>query len=445
MPEPHQKIFVLDTSVILHDFNALQNFQEHDVAIPITVLEELDQFKKGNSVLNLQAREFIRQLDKLSDHNMLHEWIPLDGPAHGKFRRPDQRGRRHRRQRGLRRPQGRPPHPQRRPQPVALGPRQAGDPGQQGHQPPPQGACLEPPRRGLRDGQDQGISSHLPKGKAEVEVADGLAIDRLYQDEWLPVDAVLAERPAPNQYYILRSGSKSALAYYNSRRTDRIERVVKSLSYGISPRNAEQTFALHAVLNPDVLLVTLFGAAGTGKTLRLRWPAPWSSAGASTRSTWRGRSCRCPTATSASSPGDIQSKIKPQLRSRSGTTWGSSRTSSTRRSRSTRRSTRWSRPRSLHIVLLAYIRGRSLSNVIFIVDEAQNLTPRGQDDHHPRRRAHQDHLDRGHLPDRHPYLDASSNGLSYRIDRVRGNPLYAHVNLEKGERSALANLASSML
>ena len=86
MPEPQRKIFVLDTSVILYDFNALQNFQEHDVAIPITVLEELDQFKKGNSVLNLQAREFIRQLDKLSNHNMLHEWIPLDGPAHGKFR-----------------------------------------------------------------------------------------------------------------------------------------------------------------------------------------------------------------------------------------------------------------------------------------------------------------------------------------------------------------------
>src|SRR5262249_29837920 len=81
-----KKIFVLDTSVILYDWNALQSFQEHDVAIPITVLEELDSFKKGNSVLNLQAREFIRQLDKLSGHNMLQEWIPLDGPAHGRFR-----------------------------------------------------------------------------------------------------------------------------------------------------------------------------------------------------------------------------------------------------------------------------------------------------------------------------------------------------------------------
>src|SRR5436309_13166213 len=86
MPDPQRKIFVLDTSVILHDFNAIQNFQEHDVAIPITVLEELDQFKKGNSVLNLQAREFIRQLDKLAGRSMLNDWIPLDGPARGKFR-----------------------------------------------------------------------------------------------------------------------------------------------------------------------------------------------------------------------------------------------------------------------------------------------------------------------------------------------------------------------
>src|SRR5262247_1329051 len=86
MPDPQRKIFVLDTSVILYDFNALQNFQEHDVAIPITVLEELDSFKKGNSVLNLQAREFIRQLDKLSDGNMLDAWIPLNGAASGKFR-----------------------------------------------------------------------------------------------------------------------------------------------------------------------------------------------------------------------------------------------------------------------------------------------------------------------------------------------------------------------
>ncbi|MDL5045272.1 PIN domain-containing protein [Oscillatoria amoena NRMC-F 0135] len=80
-----RKIFVLDTSVILYDHNAINNFQEHDVAIPITVLEELDNFKKGNDTINFEAREFIRFLDKLSTkHNQsLQDWMPLNGPPRG--------------------------------------------------------------------------------------------------------------------------------------------------------------------------------------------------------------------------------------------------------------------------------------------------------------------------------------------------------------------------
>src|SRR4028119_1026810 len=86
MSDSQRKIFVLDTSVILYDFNAINNFQEHDVAIPITVLEELDGFKKGNSVLNIQAREFIRWLDRLAGRNMLSDWIPPGGAARGTLR-----------------------------------------------------------------------------------------------------------------------------------------------------------------------------------------------------------------------------------------------------------------------------------------------------------------------------------------------------------------------
>ena len=83
-----RKIFVLDTSVILYDHNAINNFQEHDVAIPITVLEELDNFKKGNDTINFEAREFIRFLDKLSTKNSLtlQDWIPLNGPTKGQFK-----------------------------------------------------------------------------------------------------------------------------------------------------------------------------------------------------------------------------------------------------------------------------------------------------------------------------------------------------------------------
>jgi PhoH-like ATPase len=442
MPEPQRKIFVLDTSVILHDFNALQNFQEHDVAIPITVLEELDSFKKGNSVLNLQAREFIRQLDKLSNHNMLHEWIPLDGPARGNFRvLTDENG-----------------HVDAA---EVFGARK------NDHRILNAALSLarsEPERKIILVSKDINLRlkaralnlpaedyetvkikdlSHLPKGKDEVEVEDPGAIDRLYQDEWLPVEAVLPERPASNHYYILRSGSKSALAFYNPQ-LDRIERVVKPLAYGISPRNAEQTFALHAVLNPNVLLVTLSGAAGTGKTLL-------ALAGAmEQRRNFRQIYLARPIVPLSNRdigylPGDIQSKINPFMQP----LWdnlGIIKNQFDEKEREYKKVDEMVETEKLHIVPLAYIRGRSLSNVIFIVDEAQNLTPHEVKTIITRAGERTKIILTGDIFQIDtPYLDASSNGLSYLIDRVRGNPLYAHVNLEKGERSALANLASTML
>ena len=81
-----RKIFVIDTSVVLYDHQALDSFEEHDVAIPITVLEELDQFKKGSSVLNRNAREFIRRLDEFSSDNLLQDWIPLNGSESGRVK-----------------------------------------------------------------------------------------------------------------------------------------------------------------------------------------------------------------------------------------------------------------------------------------------------------------------------------------------------------------------
>ena len=81
-----KKIFVLDTSVILYDHNAFQNFQEHDVAIPIQVLEELDNKKNGNDTRNFEARSFIRLMDDLSHNGLINEWIPLNGKTKGSFK-----------------------------------------------------------------------------------------------------------------------------------------------------------------------------------------------------------------------------------------------------------------------------------------------------------------------------------------------------------------------
>ena len=81
-----KKIFVLDTSVIIYDHNAINEFDEHDVAIPITVLEELDNFKKGNDTKNFAARQFIRLLDELAGSKTLQQWIPLKGSKKGSFK-----------------------------------------------------------------------------------------------------------------------------------------------------------------------------------------------------------------------------------------------------------------------------------------------------------------------------------------------------------------------
>jgi PhoH-like ATPase len=440
-----KKIFVLDTSVILYDWNALQSFQEHDVAIPITVLEELDSFKKGNSVLNLQAREFIRQLDKLSGHNMLKEWIPLDGPAHGRFRVITEE------------------NPQNDPLDASevFGSKKAdhrilNTALRLAHAEPDRKVILVSKDINLRlkaraldlpaeDYETVKIKDvdHLYKGKSEVEVDDPAVIDRLYREEWLPVEAVLGARPLANHYFILRSSTNSALATYNPR-TDRLERVVKPMAYGIHPRNAEQTFALHAVMNPESLLVTISGAAGTGKTLL-------ALAGAlEQRRLFRQIYLARPIVPLSNRdigylPGDILSKINPYMQP----LWdnlGIIKNQYGEKDREYKKVEELVETEKLHIVPLAYIRGRSLSNVIFIVDEAQNLTPHEVKTIITRAGERTKIVMTGDIFQIDtPYLDATSNGLSYLIDRLKGNPLYAHINLDKGERSELANLASMLL
>ncbi len=439
------KIFVLDTSVILYDFNAILNFQEHDVAVPITVLEELDQFKKGNSVLNLQAREFIRQLDRLSSSNMLAEWIPLDGASHGRFRvLTEESGGGHHGDSA-----------------EVFGGKKAD------HRILNAVLALsrrEPDRKVVLVTKDINLRlkaralslaaedyetvkikdlDHLYKGKSEVEVADPGLIDRLYRGEALAASEVLAERPQPNQYFILRSRSNSGLACFNPR-TDRIERVSKPLAYGISPRNAEQTFALHAVLNPDVPLVTLTGAAGTGKTLL-------ALAGAlEQRRSFRQIYLARPIVPLSNRdlgylPGDIHSKIDPYMQP----LWDNLsiiKNQYGEKEREYRKVEELVETEKLHIVPLAYIRGRSFSNVIFIVDEAQNLTPHEIKTIITRAGERTKVVLTGDIFQIDtPYLDAHTNGLSYLIDRTKGSPLYTHINLEKGERSELANLASRLL
>ena len=220
--------------------------------------------------------------------------------------------------------------------------------------------------------------------------------------------------------------------------------VYKTPVYGISPRNAEQTFAVHAILDRDVPLVTLSGAAGTGKTLL-------ALAGAmEQRRDFRQIFLARPIVPLSNRdlgylPGDVDSKISPYMQP----LWdnlGVIRNQFSETQREYRQIVEMLEMDKLQIVPLAYIRGRSLNRVIFIVDEAQNLTPHEIKTIITRAGEGTKIIFTGDVFQIDtPYLDAKSNGLSYLIDRLRGHSLYAHVNLEKGERSELANVASQLL
>ena len=265
MAKNEKKIFVLDTSVILFDHNAINSFKEHDVAIPITVLEEVDNFKKGNDVINYEAREFIRLLDLLSKKYLLQDWIPLNGPTKGKFKvlmnehseidankifgerkadhkilnsalylQKEMKGRS-----------------------VILVSKDINL--------RLKAKSLNIPAEDFKTGKVQDIES-LYKGYSTIENVPAAAIAKLYQDGSCTAKQLKIKDPIANHYYTLKNGDASALAYYNAN-TELVEKVNKESAYGIKPRNVEQAFALHAIMNPNVLLVTLQGVAGTGKTL----------------------------------------------------------------------------------------------------------------------------------------------------------------------------------
>ncbi|MBO3699678.1 PhoH family protein [Roseivirga sp. E12] len=441
-----RKIFVLDTSVILFEHNAIMNFEEHDIGLPITVLEELDQFKKGNDTKNFEAREFTRLLDKLAKDKSLQDWIPLNGKTRGSFKVVMEAGTG---ESGLdaNRVFGEKKNDHRilnaalrlkeenQDRSVILVSKDIN-------------LRLKAKSMGLRaedyeTGKVKSVDS-LRKGAIEIEKVDSDIINHLYENGTLtPKEVLKRKKSLPNQYFILKSDKNSILAYHNSV-DDVIERVDKRPVSGVKPRNAEQTFAIHAIMNPDVKLVTIQGVAGTGKTLL-------TLAGAlEQRRDFKQIYLARPIVPLSNKdigylPGDIKSKLNPYMEP----LWDNLKFIQNQYKETDKEFkaiTEMVNKEKLLITPLAYIRGRSLSNIYFIVDEAQNLTPHEIKTVITRAGENTKIVFTGDVNQIDtPYLDSQSNGLSYLIDRVKDHPLYAHITLEKGERSELANLANEML
>ncbi|RLD65915.1 MAG: ribonuclease [Bacteroidetes bacterium] len=438
-----KKIFVLDTSVILYNHNAIMSFEENDVAIPITVLEELDNFKKGNETKNFEAREFIRIMDKLSEDGLLTDWIPLNGKSKGKM------------------------IVVMNAQPKKLDATAVFGDNKADHK--ILNAALQLKEKysdhkvimvtkdvnlrlkakaldllaeDFQTGKIQNVEE-LYTGKILIEDLPSEVIVKLYDEGFIEPSDVGLEDPISNQYYILKNGKSSALAFYNPI-TKLIERVEKRTSLRIRPRNAEQVFALHALLNPDVKLVTLQGVAGTGKTLLALVGA------LEQKRDFKQIFLARPVVPLSNKdigylPGDIKSKLHPYMEPLFDNL-KFIKNQFNENDREYKSFDMMLEKEKILISPLAYIRGRSLSNIFFIVDEAQNLTPHEIKTIITRAGENTKIVFTGDVYQIDtPYLDSQSNGLSYLIDKVKNNDIYAHIKLEKGERSELANLASELL
>jgi PhoH-like ATPase len=246
-----------------------------------------------------------------------------------------------------------------------------------------------------------------------------------------------------HQFFIMKNNGSSALAHYNPANKT-LSRVIKQTTYGIEPRNAEQTFALEALINPDIQLVSLTGKAGTGKTLLAL------AAALQQHKRYKQIFLARPIVPLANRdlgflPGDLKEKMDPYMQPLYDNLTVIKHKFS-HQSPEFLRINDMMKEEKLVITPLAYIRGRSLSSIFFIVDEAQNLTPHEIKTIITRAGEGTKMVFTGDIEQiDSPYLDIASNGLSYLSDKMKDQDIFAHVNLVKGERSFLAELASKLL
>jgi PhoH-like ATPase len=432
-----RKNYVLDANILLHDPASIFNFSDNTVIIPVNVIEEIDRFKKEMTDRGFNARAVARMLDSLRADRHLTTGVPLEnggtlrihceperalvgGPTNGDLEL----------LRVAHAIQKAEPET-----PVVIVTKDIN-------------LRIRADVSGLRAEDyetDHVMLSDLEVGDHEFTVPPEV-LEAFKRDGEMPIPA---GNPRPNEYALLRNAERSkstALARVDTYGEKLIYlRVPKDGVCGIRPRNKEQHYALDALLDEGVQLVTLMGKAGTGKTLL--------AMAAGVDITLRHRHYRgllvgrpiVPLGRDIGYlPGDIERKLEPWMKPVVDTldflidAGGAIRG--------------YKDPASLiasgmvEIQPLTYIRGRSISNRYVIIDEAQNLTPLevktvitriGQDAKVV--------LTGDPYQIDNPYVDANSNGFNYLVNRLRSQPLAAHVTLIKGERSPLAELAANLL
>ena len=437
------KTFVLDTNVLLHDPHALFRFEENTILVPITVIEEVDRFKKDMNETGRNARQVSRILDELRQKGSLSAGITLESggnlrvallnnemlrniPSELSDQKSDNRI-----------------------LAVALEAKNS-----TGQVP----VILVTKDTNLRikadaiglDAQDYESDkvdiSELYSGFSDFEVSPE-TVDRFYGQGWVDFEEDLL----PNQYVLLRDAgnpSHSALAKYVSAEKKLVP-VIKAGKEGvwsIHPRNREQTCALDALLDDSIKIVTLVGKAGTGKTLLAIAAGLHKTAEENVYNRLLVSRPVFPMGKDLGFlPGDVEEKLAPWMQPIFDNVelLLSGHEAEKRHSKGYRELMAMG---LMEIEPLTYIRGRSIPNQFLIVDEAQNLTPHEIKTIVTRAGEGTKIVLTGDpYQIDNPYVDSSSNGLTYLVERFKGQEISAHITMMKGERSALAELAANLL
>lgn len=435
-----QCTYVLDTNVLLYDPQALFSFAEHQVVIPMAVIEEVDRFKKDVNETGRNARTVSRHLDTLRRKGSLKDGVVLD--SGGRIKVDYQEGK----------------------EAVSWGPATADNlilSTAIRYSADPRSATLVTRDTNMRLKADAlGIdaddyqNAHIEvdeqyTGITEIRLPEA-RIDELYGQGMLPMEGF--ENHMPHQFLLIvaeEGNGKTAMARFDPRR-ERLRLVGRHREgvWGIFARNKEQLFALDLLLDDSVQLVTLNGVAGTGKTL-LAIAAGLKQVADDER--YRKLLVSRPIFPLGRDigflPGDLEQKLNPWMKPifdnlellLSTRTEGKSRTQEPEYQYLMDQ-------KIIEVEPLTYIRGRSIPKQFLIVDEAQNLTPHEVKTVLTRAGEGTKVVMTGDpYQIDNPYVDALSNGLTYTVERFKNCEVAGHVTLRKGERSELAELAAQLL
>ena len=432
------KTFILDTNIPIQDPTCLTRFQEHNVAIPIPVIEELDKVKNGNTTKSVNAREFTRNLGKFTkNYNPeTNPNIPL-GAGLGNLS-------------------------------ILTGV----------NIPENISRCFQDDTQDHRilaialDQKKQGNHVVLVTNDLNLEIkAKSLGIEAesyrndSVRDMRVIYNSLSRETPTDEEWAAMSTGraeaSFSSLERFSDlplnhqiilnqdilvRKTaNGLEKIRPNHSvFGIKAKNPEQEFALDALLSPDISLVALTGKAGTGKTL-LALAAALEQKKEFEEILVARPAIELSDKTLGFLPGDMNEKIDPYMLPIYDNL-AIIREANQKHKGGDESIREWAKKQNIHVLILNYIRGRSLTNRFIIIDEAQNTTPGEMKTILTRGGEGTKFVIIGDITQiDSPYQNEKSNGLSYLVDRWTGQPEFVHVHLTRGERSNLAEKAAQLM